>query len=155
MKYFFNFVAKIFSMTYYSKVSYPLLIVIFITFFGPLIPNYTADRLSSNIVLVVLGLLVLYVLILHMFFNTIYEIVGGELHIKCGFFRYQPISIQSMKKITKSSSIISSPAASFDRLAISYGKFEEIIVSPKNKYEFAQNLQKINPDIINTLRGDI
>jgi len=32
----------------------------------------------------------------------------------------------NMKKISKSSSIISSPAASFDRIEITYDKFDEL-----------------------------
>ena len=48
--------------------------------------------------------------------------------------------------------MISSPAASFDRIEITYGKFEEIIISPKHKLKFYEDLQKINPNIINNLR---
>lgn len=58
-----------------------------------------------------------------------------------------------MKKISKSSSIISSPAASFDRIEITYGKFDELIISPKHKLKFAADLQKINPNLINTLKA--
>ena len=56
-----------------------------------------------------------------------------------------------MKKVSKSSNFISSPAASFDRIEITYAKFEEIIISPKNKTKFIEDLQKINPKIINNL----
>ena len=99
------------------------------------------------------GLIVMYGLILHMFFNTTYTIDQQMLHIRCGFFRYKPINIMNMKKISKSSSIISSPAASFDRIEISYGKFDELIISPKHKLKFAADLQKINPNLINTLKA--
>ena len=53
--------------------------------------------------------------------------------------------------LSKSSSIISSPAASFDRIEITYGKFDELIISPKHKLKFAADLQKINPNLINEL----
>jgi len=90
-------------------------------------------------------------LILHMFCNTSYKIEKEKLHIKCGFFKYNPVNIREMKKVSKSSNIISSPAASFDRIEIKYGKFEELIISPKHKTKFVEDLQKINPEIINNL----
>ncbi len=138
-------------MIYYSKVSYTLLIIVFIVFFGPLIPNYINDGFSSNIVLITSVLFILYGFILHMFFNTIYTIDDERLHIKCGFFRYNSINIMEMKKISKSSNIISSPAASFDRIEITYGKYDELLISPKHKIKFVEDLQNINPEIINNI----
>ena len=140
-------------MIYYSKISYTLLIVIFIVFFGPLIPNIIHEGFSNNMIMITLGLFVVYGLILHMFFYTTYTIDQKMLHIRCGFFRYKPINIMNMKKISKSSSIISSPAASFDRIEISYGKFDELIISPKHKLKFAADLQKVNPNLINTIKA--
>jgi hypothetical protein len=139
-------------MIYYSKISYTLLIVIFIVFFGPLIPNIIHEGFSNNMIMITLGLFVVYGLILHMFFNTTYTIDQKMLHIRCGFFRYKPINIMNMKKISKSSSIVSSPAASFDRIEITYDKFDELIISPKHKLKFIADLQKINPNLINTLK---
>jgi len=140
-------------MIYYSKISYTLLIVIFIVFFGPLIPNIIHEGFSNNMIMITLGLFVIYGLILHMFFNTTYTIDQKMLHIRCGFFRYKPINIMNMKKISKSSSIVSSPAASFDRIEITYDKFDELIISPKHKLKFIADLQKINPNLINTLKA--
>ena len=140
-------------MIYYSKISYTLLIVIFIVFFGPLIPNIIHEGFSNNMIMITLGLFIVYGLILHMFFNTTYTIDQKMLHIRCGFFRYKPINIMNMKKISKSSSIVSSPAASFDRIEITYDKFDELIISPKHKIRFSADLQKINPNLINTLKA--
>jgi len=139
-------------MIYYSKISYTLLIVIFIVFFGPLIPNIIHEGFSNNMIMITLVLFVVYGLILHMFFYTTYTIDQKMLHIRCGFFRYKPINIMNMKKISKSSSIVSSPAASFDRIEITYDKFDELIISPKHKLKFIADLQKINPNLINTLK---
>lgn len=138
-------------MIYYSKVSYTLLIVVFIVFFGPLIPNYINDGFNSTMFLMTLALIILFGLIVHMFFNTTYKIEKEKLHIKCGFFKYRPVNIREMKKVSTSSNVISSPAASFDRIEITYGKFEELIISPKYKTKFVEDLQKINPKIINNL----
>jgi hypothetical protein len=138
-------------MIYYSKVSYTLLIVVFIVFFGPLIPNYIDEGFNSNMFLMTLALIILFGFVLHMFLNTTYKIEKGKLYIKCGFFNYNPVNIREMKKVSKSSNIISSPAASFDRIEIIYGKFDELIISPKHKTKFVEDLQKINPGIINNL----
>ena len=138
-------------MIYYSKVSYTLLIVVFVVFFGPLIPNYIDEGFNSNMFLMTLALIILFGFVLHMFLNTTYKIEKGKLYIKCGFFNYNPVNIGEMKKVSKSSNIISSPAASFDRIEIRYGKFEELIISPKHKTKFVEDLQKINPEIINNL----
>ena len=138
-------------MIYYSKVSYTLLIVVFLVFFGPLIPTFISNGFNGNTTILFLAMVVLYGFILHMFFNTTYKIKNEKLYIKCGFFNYNPVNIGEMKKISKSSNIISSPAASFDRIEITYGKFEELIISPKHKTKFVEDLQKINPGIINNL----
>lgn len=138
-------------MVYYSKVSYALLGFIFLVFFGPLVPSFLSVGLTKPIVLTSLFLVVLFLLIVHMFFYTTYTIDKDELKIKCGFIRYKPFKIKDMKKVSKTSSIISSPAASFDRIEITYGKFDEIIISPKDKHQFVEELQKINPNLINNL----
>lgn len=140
-------------MIYYSKVSYTLLIVVFVVFFGSLIPNFIHDGFSNAMFMTTAGLIAIYGLIIHMFFNTTYTIDQQMLHIKCGLFRFNSINIMDMKKISKSSSIISSPAASFDRIEITYDKFDELIISPKHKLKFAADLQKINPNLINTLKA--
>ena len=138
-------------MIYYSKVSYTLLIIIFLVFFGPLVSLFYGNGFDGKTILIFLTMVVLYGLILHMFFNTTYKIEKEKLHIKCGFFKYKPVTIKEMKKVSKSSNIISSPAASFDRIEITYGKFEELIISPKHKTKFVEDLQKVNPEIINNL----
>ena len=138
-------------MIYYSKVSYTLLIVVFLVFFGPLVSLFYGNDFDCKTILIFLAMVVLYGLILHLFFNTTYKIEKEKLHIKCGFFKYKPVTIKEMKKVSKSSNIISSPAASFDRIEITYGKFEELIISPKHKTKFVEDLQKVNPEIINNL----
>jgi len=138
-------------MVYYSKVSYPLLGFIFLVFFGPIVPTILSNGLTKPIVLTILFLVVLFLLIVHMFFYTTYTIDKDELKIKCGFIRYKPFKIKDMKKVSKTSNMISSPAASFDRIEITYGKFDEIIISPKDKYQFVEDLQKINPNLVNNL----
>ena len=136
---------------YSSKVSYGLLTIVFVVFFSPLILNLVNDGINMNLIVIGLFLILIFGLITHMFFNTVYTIEENKINIKCGFFTYKPVTISDIKEITKSSNIISSPAASFDRIEIKYGKFEELIISPKNKFEFAEHLTKLNPKIKNNI----
>ena len=137
---------------YASKVSYGLLSVVFIVFFSPVILNLIENGLTMYMLCISLMVVLIFALIVHMFLKTEYTIDENKIHIKCGFFKYKPIAIKDIKEISKSSSVMSSPAASFDRIEIKYGKFEEMIISPKNKVEFAQYLTKLNPDIKNNLK---
>ena len=135
------------AQTYYSKVSFPLVGFIFLVFFGPLIQVGIKQGVDQSFVLVVLGLMVFYGLILHMLYNTKYVIQGNQLKVFSGFIRFKPIDIQAIKKIEKTSNIISAPAASLDRIEVSYGRFDSLIISPRDKAGFAQALLEINPDI--------
>ena len=99
-----------------------------------------------------IGLLTLiFAFILHLFFNTQYTIDNKKLKIKCGIFSYDPIDIEKIKEISKTNSIRSSPAPSFDRIEIKYGKYKEIIISPKDKKSFVNDLKKVNSNIKNNI----
>ena len=138
-------------MYFKSKVSYPLLTTIFILFYGPIIPHLfnTGNWKGANLLLVILT--VIFGGIIHLFHNTIYTIEEETLYIKSGFFRYPSIAIKDIKRIEKTNNLIASPAASFDRIEIYYGKFDSIVLSPKDKQKFAAALTKINSDIQNAL----
>ena len=134
-----------------AKISYVLLIFIFIIFFAPLIPIAYENVIDMKVIGTFLFLLILYVFILHMFFKTEYFINDGNLKIRCGFFSYKPIKINEMKKVEKTKSLLSSPAPSFDRIEISYGKFDSIIISPQDKYSFVKDLIAVNPNILDAV----
>ena len=134
-------------MFFKSKVSYPLLALIFIVLYGPLIPAFfnTANWKGTTLLLVILS--VVFGFVIHLFHNTTYTVHEETLHIKSGFFRYPSIAIKDIKKIEKTNNLIASPAASFDRIEIYYGKFDSIVLSPKDKQKFVAALQKVNPAI--------
>lgn len=132
---------------YPSKVSYGLLIFVFLIFYGPLIPVLISDELNGKMITVIILLTLIFAFILHLFFYTQYTINNKELTIKCGLFSYQPINIDEIKEIRKTNTIVSSPAPSFDRIEIKYGKYNAMILSPKDKFRFADDLIKINPKI--------
>jgi len=85
--------------------------------------------------------------IVHLFMNTYYVIEGQKLRIKCGLFFSETIEITSIKRISPTRLMMSAPAVSLDRLEILYNKFDSVLISPKDKEDFLQQLSQINPKI--------
>ena len=125
---------------YQSGISYGLLAAIIVIIIAPII------FLPFNMLGMIINLLVL-VFILHLFWTTYYIIDGKDLIIKSGFVVDKKLAINLIRKISETSSIMSAPAASFDRLEINYGKYSSIIISPKDKSNFIKDILKINPAI--------
>lgn len=82
-----------------------------------------------------------------MFFGTSYTITGNNLEIRCGLFYYKKIAIAQIYKIRASRSWLSAPAVSLDRLEIFYDKYDSVLISPKDKQRFINELLKIEPTI--------
>lgn len=94
-----------------------------------------------------LGLGVVVGLILVFSKTTRYIINQNQLIVKSTWIVYERIDISKISKIEKSNSVLSSPALSLDRLRIRYNKYDEVLISPKEKKEFIDLLLKINPTI--------
>lgn len=92
-------------------------------------------------------ILVTLLFIVHLLTTTFYQIEGSNLQIKSGFIVNKLIAIDSIRKIQKSNSLFSSPAASLDRLEVFYNKYDSVLISPKYKQEFLAELRKVNPAI--------
>ncbi len=136
---------------YPSKVSYGLLFIVFLVFFAPFIPNLIQDEVNKELAYVLGFQLIIFAFILHLFLKTVYTLDGDVLKIKCGVISYKPISVSEIKEISKTNSWNSSPAPSFDRIEIKYGRNQIIVLSPKNKVNFAKDLSAINDKIINNI----
>ncbi|WP_409254050.1 PH domain-containing protein [Bacillus sp. SCS-153A] len=95
-------------------------------------------------------------LIVWLIIATYYEINGKMLKVVAGPIRYT-IEIDRIKSVRPSRNPLSSPALSLDRLEIIYSKptgkvetrfsWKTILISPKNKQKFIEELLKINPNI--------
>jgi hypothetical protein len=85
--------------------------------------------------------------VLQLFINTYYTIEDTTLKIRSGFLYKLSVDILQIKKIEETNSPLSSPAASFDRLEILYNKFDSVLISPKDKQAFIDELLRINPSI--------
>ena len=104
-------------------------------------------------VLTVVGIMV-SVCLFFVYINlvTVYTVTDdGILRISCGPFHNKGYDVNKIRSIAKSSSLISAPAPSLKRIELTYGKYDLIIVSPKDKNGFAEHLTTINPAIHNKL----
>lgn len=88
-------------------------------------------------------ILAVYVLLL----RCDYIIEDGILSVRTHVVR-ERIDIKAIKRIEPSNSFMSAPAMSMRRIRISYGKYDEILVSPARQDEFIEELLKVNPDIV-------
>jgi membrane protein YdbS with pleckstrin-like domain len=128
---------------YNSKIGLELLIPL-VLIFGTVL-FLTLNEEPSWIGILILLPIILFVV--HMFLTTNYTIESDELTIKCGFLFNKTIDIKTIKKITETNNPLSSPATSLDRLEINYGKFDTVIISPKRKKEFIENITTLNPNV--------
>lgn len=137
---------------YPSKVSYVLLGLVIIIFLYPIfMMGSFVDYTETLSIIFLLFMFLVLGFVIHLFLRTTYTIIDQTLLIKAGLIRFPSVSIPSIKKIEKTTSIMSSPAASFDRIEISYGTFDSVIVSPKDKHEFIKALKAVNPGIKTTI----
>ena len=94
-----------------------------------------------------LGLVAAIGFILFLSKTTQYIINENQLIVRSTWIVNERIDISKITKVEKSNSILSSPALSLDRLLVRYNKYDEVLISPKEKKEFIDELLKINPTI--------
>ena len=131
-----------------SKIGLEFVIPVSLTIIAVSLSMAAESLLSGLIFFVVFGGVLLYLA-----FNTYYFISNDILIIRCGFFTNK-IKIKSIRKISETRGLISSPALSMDRLEIMYNKFDSILVSPKDKTGFIKIVLNNNPEIEVKLKAD-
>lgn len=129
--------------TYKSKIGLELAIPLVLVF-GTVL-TLTISQEPSWIGIVIFLPVILFVV--HMFMTTEYTIDNDKLTVKCGFLYNKTIDIKSIRKITETNNPLSSPATSLDRLEINYRKFDSVLISPKQKSEFINEIKRLNPNI--------
>lgn len=72
--------------------------------------------------------------------STNYTLSDTTLLVKSGPFKWQ-VPIEQITSIKPTSNPLSSPALSLDRLRIDYGRDRSIMISPKDKRQFLQDLE--------------
>ena len=81
-------------------------------------------------------------------FATHYTLTDSTLLVRCGPFRWQ-VPVAQIVSVTPTRNPLSSPALSLDRLRIDYGRGKSIMISPKDKASFMQDLQQCGVEIEN------
>ncbi len=112
--------------------------------FGLILYNF--EPITSMFIVSALTLVSL-VLVAWLWFDTKYFIKNGEIKINAGPIKYAPVPISKITTIKKTKTWLSSPACSFDRIEISYNKYDSIVISPTKLKEFLATLNDINPSI--------
>lgn len=84
----------------------------------------------------------------YVFTHTLYETNGDVLEIRCGFMQKTKYDIKNIRKISKCDSWESAPALSTDRIRITFSDSKYVIISPKKKTEFINELLGKNKEII-------
>ena len=91
--------------------------------------------------------LLLYVSVVYLMVSIKYEINESQLIIHQAMGK-MVIDINTIKSIEPTHTILSAPASSLDRLRISYNKYDEVVISPRQKEAFIRQLQTLNPQIV-------
>ena len=120
-----------------SKVDFWLLVVIVITVLVSLGAAYLTMRQESWMSYIVALFITTFGagLPVWLLVSTKYIVSEDSLRIKSGPFSWS-IPISSISSVAETRNLLSSPALSLDRLVISYGAGETVMVSPANKENF-------------------
>ena len=121
-----------------SKVDTWLLAVLLITILVCLYAGYVLIKGKRPIV-AVLTLGIGSFLPIWLLFSTQYKVTDGILYISSGPSSYV-IPVSSISGVRETKNSRSSPALSLDRLEISYGNGQKVLVSPKEKEKFLSTL---------------
>ncbi|MBN8566503.1 MAG: PH domain-containing protein [Flavobacteriales bacterium] len=124
--------------TYRSKIDWWLILLILGIFGYPIMEGILTNQYGLSITMISILIIMFW-----MFSKIKYVIEGTMLKVW-----WVKIDIHSIKRIYKTNNPLSSPALSLDRIAIVYNKYDEVLISPKLKKEFVDELLKINPSII-------
>lgn len=129
--------------SYRSKIDTWLIVLLTIVFGSLIFVAFSSKDWVLSLILLPLISLMIYM------FSTLRYIIDGDfLNIKFGFFTHSKININDIRSIEKSNNLLSSPASSLDRLSIKYKKYDEVLVSPKEKQDFIKDLLSVNAGIV-------
>jgi membrane protein YdbS with pleckstrin-like domain len=131
------------SSSYYSKIGYVFFLPLLIGAFG--ISAFLFNDTHAWVGILIL--MFVAVLLLYMFLSIRYTIDNSHLKIKGGFYYDKTIPIQKIRSIRETNNPLSAPAASMDRLEIKYNKYDTVLISPKEKQNFIDELLSVNPEI--------
>ena len=127
---------------YSSKIGFGLVFFILAIVVGSTIPMIWPPIWLGLIVNILLVIFVAY-----LYETTYYLIDGNFLIINSGLLVNKEININRIKNISETHNPLSAPAASLDRLEITYDEYGRILISPKDKSGFIDQIIRENPQI--------
>lgn len=136
---------------YRSKIDHWLWILIMATMlvsvFAPIFTEPSIDGISLLILLI--STLLPSLLIWNIYTDTHYTIFDDNrtLRVKSGFIINSRYDINKITRIRNTRTWLSSPALSIDRIEITFGRYNKVIISPLHKEAFINHLLSLNPDI--------
>lgn len=71
-----------------------------------------------------------------------YQLNQDHLLVRCGVLIQLRIPYQQIRQVAKSRSVVAGPALSMNRLAIDYGRMDQVLISPKDQAGFWAALQQ-------------
>lgn len=125
------------AKTYKSKVDNWLIFVILVAIFISMSPLIYA---GFSIAILYIDIAI-SAFILSELFGIRYIIDGKQLIVKSGFMFSQKFFIDDIRSIKATRTLLSAPAASLDRLEISFNK-TSVIISPKDKTDFINSIKE-------------
>ena len=131
------------KMVFPSKVDIALPLLFIITSIpGVVIGIRNQDWLVLPIIITV------FILIIYLLYDTNYIITKGNLKVHSGFLVNKNILIENINTIKKTDSILSAPASSLsERIEVFYENSKSILISPKDRQTFIDELLKQNSEI--------
>ena len=124
--------------TYRSRISISLLLIVTVACFVP-VAFVSIEEMWH----IAVAMLLIYLLILSCIRGIKYVIEGNTLKVYSYWGIHQDIDIATITKMEQSRCMLSSPAASFKRLAIYYFKCDVIYISPRNQKDFINEINRI------------
>lgn len=131
---------------YASKISLGLLLFIVTVIIGSSLP-LLYETIWPGLAINALTLL----FVAYLYANTYYIIDQDHLVVTSGILLHKKIDIHAITQVKATRTIISAPALSFDRLEVSWGKSNSVVISPREKSKFVEHLLQINPGIATQL----
>lgn len=85
-------------------------------------------------------------LVVSVVFSIRYEISGDKLRVVCCWIFIETFDIHKITSVKPTRTILSSPAASLDRIEVRAGR-RSVVISPRDKQAFVGHLLAVNPAI--------
>ena len=137
--------------TYRSKIDYWLWITIMaLVVFSIITPLFIEQQLNWYIILTLIIPAIIPTILLTSILTKTYYIIDENTHIlkvKSGFLFNSKYDINKITKLKETRTWLSAPALSRDRIEITVGRYNKVLISPENKEQFINHITSLNPNI--------